>query len=131
MIEVQLVRIVLRDRVDHQLIFLRERNGSRTFPIVIGRFEAEAISRRINDRSMPRPMTHDLLQQVMDVLDGTLERVIVNNLVGGTFFAQLHVRGPHGAYKVDCRPSDAIALAVSTQSPIYVEEQVLREVCPG
>jgi len=130
MVRVDLVRIVIRDASDQQLIFLRERGGNREFPIVIGRFEADAISRKVNGRVMARPMTHDLIEGVMSALGATLERVVVNKLEGGTFFAELHFSGDHGSPVVDCRPSDGIAIAVRTRAPIYVAKEVLNQVCP-
>jgi bifunctional DNase/RNase len=129
MVRVDLVRILIRDSSDQQLIFLRERGGNREFPIVIGRFEADAISRKINGRVMARPMTHDLLGDMVRALEAALERVVVSKLEGGTFFAELHFRRADAPTVVDCRPSDAIALAVRTRSPIYVAKEVLNQVC--
>jgi bifunctional DNase/RNase len=130
MVRVDLVRIIIHDSSDQQLIYLRERGGNREFPIVIGRFEAEAISRKVNGRVMARPMTHDLLGETVRALGAHLERVVVSKLEGGTFFAELHLHREAGSPVVDCRPSDAIALAVRTRSPIYVAKEVLRQVCP-
>jgi len=130
MVRVDLVRIILRDGLDlEQYIYLRERDGAREFPIVIGRFEAEAIHRSVLERRTTRPMTHDLLKSLVAQLGGSVERVVVNRLEGGTFFAELHVSRPDASVEiVDARPSDAIALAVRTRAPLFVAEEVLRQV---
>ncbi len=129
---VDLVRIVIRDGFcQEQFIYLRERDGGREFPIVIGRFEAESISRFVNDRPPARPMTHDLLTAVVRDLGATVDRIAITHLESGTFFAELHLEEVDGESRaIDCRPSDAIALAVRTDAPIYVSEDVLRQVAP-
>lgn len=132
MIPVDLVRIIIRDGVKpEQLVFLREREGQREFAIVIGRFEADAIRRRVHETPMARPMTHDLLHSVIGDLGARVERVVVSRLEGGTFFAELHLCSESAETRVvDCRPSDAIALAVRTETPLFVSEEVFRQVCP-
>lgn len=126
--ECELSRIVLRDTAEEQYIFLREREGSRrVFPIVIGRFEARAIDRTVRRQAFPRPMTHDLLAAVVEASGCTLERVEITDLKDGTYFATLHLRRETETVKVDARPSDAIALAVRTGAPIFVDDAVLRE----
>lgn len=129
MIEMQLARIVIRETSDQQCIYLREKGGARQFPIVIGIFEAWAIDRRVRDRTTQRPMTHDLLANVVRDLGGALERVIISDLKDNTFFASLRFRkADGGTVDVDARPSDAIALAVHLGAPIFVEDQVLEAV---
>lgn len=132
MVRVDLVRIIIRDSANReQFIFLRERSGSREFPIVIGKFEADAISRAINERDAPRPMTHDLLHGIVGELGARVQRVVVNRLEGGTFFAELHLETPEGETRVvDCRPSDAIALAVRADAALFVSDAVFGQVCP-
>jgi hypothetical protein len=128
MVEVELSRILISEAGGHQVIWLREKHGKRSFPILIGIFEALAIHRRIKNEEYPRPMTHDLLAGVIESLDCRLTRVVVTALHETTFFAKL-VLGRNGAeVEVDCRPSDAIALAVRVEAPIFVEEEVLEEV---
>ena len=113
------------------MIVLKEVEGERAFPIVIGIWEAVAIDRNIKGKKTPRPMTHDLLENVIGGLESKLDRVIVTELRDRTFYAKLVLRRNGKAVEVDSRPSDAIALAVQMRAPIYVEEQVLEEVMPA
>jgi bifunctional DNase/RNase len=129
MVEVQLSRIVIRETSDQQCIYLKEKGGTRQFPIVIGIFEAWAIDRRVRDRSTQRPMTHDLMASVVRALDGKLDRVVISDLRDNTFFASLRFVRPDGeTADIDARPSDAIALAVHLNAPIFVEDKVLDTV---
>jgi hypothetical protein len=130
MVEVELARVVISETSDSQIIVLREKDSERAFPIVIGIFEAAAIDRKLNDRTVPRPMTHDLLESVIRQLGAKLERVIVNDLRDNTFYARLHLRRDSDGelVDVDSRPSDAIALAVRMDVPVFVEEQVFEKL---
>ena len=129
MIEMQLSRIVIRETSDQQSVHLREKDGSRQFPIVIGIFEAWAIDRRVRDRKTPRPMTHDLMASLVDALGGKLERIVISDLRNNTFYAKLIFAKDGGeTVEVDARPSDAIALAVHLDAPIFVDEQVIEAV---
>src|ERR671921_1054327 len=107
------------------IILLRDKGGDRVLPIWVGIFEANAIALQIENVATPRPMTHDLLRNVISDLDGQVDRVVVCDLKDNTFYAIIHltVRGERVA--VDARPSDAIALALRTRSPILVEETVI------
>ena len=128
MVEVELSRIMITQTSDHQVIWLREKGGKRSFPILIGIFEALAIHRKIKEEDTIRPMTHDLLANVIAALHFRLSRVIVTSLRENTFFAKL-VLGSNGTeVEIDSRPSDAIALAVRLEAPIFVAEEVLQEV---
>lgn len=126
----ELSRIIISETNDEQVIVLKEIEGERAFPIVIGIWEAVAIDRNIKGKKTPRPMTHDLIENVIGGLDAKLERVIVNDLRDRTFYARLVLRRNGKTVEVDSRPSDAIALAVQMKAPIYVEEKVLEEVMP-
>jgi bifunctional DNase/RNase len=128
MVEVELVKIVIRDTSEQQYIFLKEKSGERVFPIVIGYFEASAIDRHVRGVGTPRPMTHDLLSNVVEALGARILRVVVNRLHENTFYARLYVQQDESEVDIDCRPSDAIALAVQSESPIYVAEEVLEAV---
>jgi bifunctional DNase/RNase len=128
LVEVELVKIVIRDTSDQQYIFLKEKEGERVFPIVIGFFEASAIDRHVRSVGTPRPMTHDLLHHVIEALGARLLRIVVNRLHENTFYARLYLQQSESEVDLDCRPSDAIALAVQTETPIYVAEEVIDAV---
>jgi len=107
---------------------IKESAGERAFPIVIGFFEAAAIDRRLKGHVLPRPMTHDLLASVIERMGGRLDRIVVTDLKHHTFFANLVVERNGDTIRIDARPSDAIALAVAENTPIFVEDHVLDEV---
>lgn len=128
MIEMVLHRILISETSDQQYIFLKEKSGERTFPIVIGFFEAQAIDRFVKEEALPRPMTHELLAHLIEAMGGRVEKVEVTNLKESTFYAVIHLVGTDGRLvEVDARPSDAIALATATKAPIFVAEQVIEE----
>ncbi|MFZ0452672.1 MAG: bifunctional nuclease domain-containing protein [Ignavibacteriaceae bacterium] len=106
-------------------ILLKEINGNRRLPIIIGAFEAQAIALEIEGIKPPRPLTHDLLKQVLDNLGAAVMEVVIDELRENTFYAKIILEVSALASEVDARPSDAIALAVRTQSPIYVAEKVM------
>ncbi len=128
MIEMALSRIIIRESDDQQVIFLKEKEGERTFPIIIGMCEAVEINRKIMDVQMPRPMTHDLVRNVLKGVGCSLQRIVVDALKDATFYAKLHVQRNGEELKIDARPSDAIALAIAEKVPIFVEDDVLDEV---
>jgi bifunctional DNase/RNase len=107
------------------IVILKDKQGDRVLPIWVGIFEANAIALQIENIATPRPMTHDLLRNVITDLDGRVDRIVVSDLKDNTFYAVIHltVRGERVA--IDSRPSDAIALALRTHSPILVEEAVI------
>ena len=123
----ELRRIIISEVDDHQVIILKEVEGERSFPIVIGIFEATSIDRRVRGMQSPRPLTHDLIAAVVDQLGGEIQDIVISDLKEHTYFAKLRVRKDGELVEVDCRPSDAIALAVTARVPIYVSEEVLGE----
>ena len=127
-VQVELKRIIITETSDQQVIFLKEVAGERTFPIVIGSSEAFAIDRRLKGQPTPRPQTHELLSSVIEKMEGKLERILINDLQDHTFFARLVIRHQGKTIEVDSRPSDAIALGVANNVPIYVAEHVMDEV---
>lgn len=127
-IPVELTRIVIRDNSDQQYIYLNEVDGTRGFPIVIGTYEAREIERKATEIKTPRPMTHDLVRLILQALDAHTVKVVINDLTDGTFFANLYIRQGEKLLRVDCRPSDAIALACALSAPIFVEESVMDQV---
>jgi len=126
----ELSRVIVSDLNDQQAMYLREVGGTRTFPILIGQFEAQSINRQLLEEEPFRPMTHQLLKNVVAALGGAIEEVMISEMKEHTYFAILKVRIGDTVHDVDCRPSDAIAMAVhySPILPIYVAEQVLEEV---
>ena len=123
----ELSRIFIREMTDMQIIELSEIDGERTFPIVVGLPEAFAIERRLKGIEIPRPQTHDLLASTIRHLGGELREIVINDLVEGTFYARLIVEQNGQSIEIDSRPSDAIALGVAEDVPIYVAEHVLEE----
>ena len=107
------------------IILLRDSGGERVLPIWVGAFEANAIALQIENVSTPRPMTHDLLNNVIQGLNASLEKVVVCEVKDSTFYALMHLRLPDGMVVVDARPSDAIALALRASAPIFVDEDVI------
>lgn len=128
MVEVELARIIINENSDQQYIFLREKSGPRQFPIVISIYEAVAIDRFVKEQATPRPLTHELLHAVIRALGASVARVEVTQLKEGTFYANLVLLRDGQEVQVDARPSDAIAVAVRNQTPIFVHEDVLEEV---
>lgn len=130
-IRMELSRVIITETGEQQVIVLREHDGDRNFPIAIGIAEALAIERRLSGRLMPRPMTHDLLANVIEQMGGTLERIVIDDLREHTFFAKLHIRRNGEMIVIDSRPSDAIALGIASETPIYVADHVLDEAAQG
>lgn len=133
-VRMELSRILIRELTDYQIIELREAadgkpasddDDRRSFPIVIGLPEAQAIERRLKGVSIKRPQTHDLLANVVEALGGELVSITINDLADHTFFATLDIKKSGEVIHVDSRPSDAIALGIANDVPIFVEEHVL------
>ena len=128
-VEMQLARIIISEIHDQQIIYLREVDGDRQFPIVIGIFEATSIDRRVKGYQTQRPLTHDLLVKTVERLGGEVDSVVITDLREGTYYAELRVQHDGELIEVDSRPSDAIAIAVTCEPPlpIFVAEEVLEE----
>jgi len=124
----ELSRILIREIADAQFIELREVEGERTFPIVVGKSEAYAIDRRLKGIDPPRPQTLELLASIVDEMGGTFQEIVIDDLQDGTFFAKLKIDCKGEEIIIDSRPSDAIALGIAAKIPILVEEHVLDEV---
>ncbi|MFH0754994.1 MAG: bifunctional nuclease family protein [Candidatus Omnitrophota bacterium] len=128
MIQVELARIIIDEKNHDQAIVLREKDGSRQVPIVIGFVEATSIQMRISGMIAPRPLTHDLLAAAIQALGAGVDHVLIDDLSAGTFFAKLCLKKDDGSNVfVDCRPSDGIALAVRLNTPVFVEEKVFQQ----
>jgi len=128
-IEMQLAKIIISEINENQIVFLREVDGDREFPILIGIFEATSIDRRVKNIARPRPLTHDLIVEVVDSLGGELDSVVITELREATYYANLRIKRDGEIIEIDTRPSDAIAIAVTCtpRLPIYVAESVLDE----
>ena len=125
-----LARIIISEISDNQVIYLKEHNGERQFPILIGLFEATSIDRRVKVSEKPqRPLTHDVIVQVAETMGGVIESVVITELKDHTYYAHLRIQRMGKIVEVDCRPSDAIAVAVTFDPPlpIYVAEEVLEQ----
>jgi bifunctional DNase/RNase len=127
-VQMELHKIIISEMQDQQIIVLKEVDGERKFPIVIGSSEAYAIDRRLKGIPTPRPLTHDLLASVIESMGGDIDHIEINDLQAHTFFAKIHIRQNGKTLEVDSRPSDAIALGIATVVPIFVAEHVLEEV---
>ena len=125
LIEMTIKGLMVDPITNMPIVVLKDKDGERVLPIWVGVFEANAIALQIENVATPRPMTHDLLRNVIVDLDGAVDRVVVSDLQESTFFAIIHltVKGEH--LVVDARPSDAIALALRARAPILVEEAVI------
>jgi len=130
-IRMEVSRILIRETDDHHVVELREVDGERIFPILIGIYEAAAIERRLMGNAPPRPYTHELLASVIEALDAEIDHVLISDLQDHTFYARLKLKRGDTLVDVDSRPSDAIALGIATEVPIFVAEHVLEEVSPG
>jgi bifunctional DNase/RNase len=108
-----------------RVVILKEKDSDRYLPIWIGPAEADAIAVKLQDLTVPRPLTHDLLRTVIDALGGAVKHILVSDLQNDTFFAKITIQTNGDSKEIDCRPSDAVALAVRVQVPIFVEEAVL------
>ena len=127
-VQMELHKIIISEMADQQIIYLKEVDGERKFPIVIGNNEALAIDRRLKGKETPRPLTHDLLANVIENMGGSVDRIEINDLQAHTFFARIMIRQNGRTIEIDSRPSDAIALGIATVVPIFVAEHVLEEV---
>lgn len=110
-----------------RVVILKEKETDRYLPIWIGPAEADAIAVRLQEVAVARPLTHDLLRTIIDSLGATVTHILVNDLANDTFFARISLQVDGRTLEIDSRPSDAIALAVRAQVPIYVEESVLEK----
>ncbi len=132
-VAMELARIIISEINSEQVIYLKEVEGERTFPILIGIFEATSIDRRVKQFEAQRPLTHDLLVNMVEAMGGEFQDVIISELKEHTYYATLRVRSEGELIEIDARPSDAIAVAVTCDPmlPIYVSEDVLDDVIGG
>ncbi len=126
-VQMMLSRIIINETGEQQVICLKEVGGERNFAIVIGIFEATSINRHVQGNKPPRPSTHDLLTRTIEELGGELQDIYINDLRDHTYYAQLRIRYEGELINVDSRPSDAIAVAIRADVPIFVSEEVIDE----
>ena len=128
MVEMELNKIVIDEKRHDQIIVLKEKNGSRLLPIVIGLNEASAIKLEISGFKPPRPLTHDLLYATIENLNASIDKIIIDKLEENTFHAKIVLKTNSSEIKmIDARPSDSIALAVRAHAPIFVEDAVIAQ----
>ncbi len=129
LVEMEISKIRIDERRGEQVVVLKERNGHRFLPIIIGISEVTAIKMKISGIQPPRPLTHDLFKDTIAKLGGTLQRIVITKLEFNTFFASLVLETKDGQrHEVDARPSDCIAVALRAGAPIFVSEDVLNQV---
>jgi uncharacterized protein len=127
MIEVTIDSVRISLMSQHRVVVLREKDSQRYLPIWIGAPEADAITLRLQGVQVERPLTHDLLSKVLTTLGAEVQHVVVNDLRSDVFYAQIVLEFNEREVRVDARPSDAIALAVRSEVPLYVSDKVMRE----
>lgn len=127
--EAKIFSLVLIPLLGQYVVTLEEMGGQRLIPIWIGINEGNAIGLKLQGEQLPRPMTHDLMSNVLTVLGVKVERIVVTDLRDGTYYAVIVLDAGSRRYEIDSRPSDAMALAVRTSTPIFVDEKVLKK-CP-
>ena len=128
MIEMELNKIIIDEKRHDQIIVLKEKDGERLLPIVIGLQEASSIKMKLSGVNPPRPLTHDLLHSVIANLEARVEKIVIDKLENSTFHAKLFLKIENGKTRVvDARPSDSIALSVRAKAPIFVEDEVLKQ----
>jgi bifunctional DNase/RNase len=125
LIEMSIKGLMIDPMTNMPIVILRDEDGQRTLPIWVGPVEANAIALQIENVAPPRPMTHDLLRNLLAGLDARLERVIISDLKDGTFYAHLELVRDGEVVFVDARPSDALALSIRTKAPVFVDTSVL------
>ena len=124
-IEMTIKGLMVDPLTNTPIVILRDKDGQRVLPIWVGIFEANAIAQQIENVAPPRPMTHDLLRNVIHDLKASVEKIVVSDLQENTFYALIYLEVRGETIAVDARPSDAIALALRTRAPIFVEDTVI------
>ena len=126
-VEMKVKGLALDPMSNMPIIILRDEEDKRSLPIWVGIFEANAIALELEKIPTPRPMTHDLIKNILESIEARVLKIVVTDLRDNTFFAVLHLQVGDREYQVDSRPSDAIALALRVSAPIYVDDEVVRK----
>jgi bifunctional DNase/RNase len=127
-IEVELSRIIIDETSEQQVIVLKEKGGERNLPIVIGIVEIMAIDRRLKGKTAIRPLTHDLLGNIIEAVGAKIEKVVISDIRNHTYYATIHLSINNKKIEVDSRPSDAIAVGIATNVPIFVAEHIFENM---
>jgi uncharacterized protein len=127
LVRAKVERVTLDTATSRFVVILKDEKQSRWLPIVVGSTEAQAIALQLENIAPPRPLTHDLIRNLLEMLDISVEKVLVNDLRDNTYFALITMSGNGRAKEIDARPSDAIAIALRMNAPIFVEEEVMRK----
>lgn len=128
MIELVLSKIKIDETRQEQMIVFREKEGTRFLPVVIGISEVNAIKMKLSGMKPPRPLTHDLMIELIQKLGGSLQNVVIDRIHQNTFYAKLNIKGSSGnSLVIDARPSDSVALALRADAPVFAAEEVLSE----
>lgn len=125
-VEMKVWRLALDERTDTPVVMLQEADGDRLLPIWIGRAEARAIAMELAGRKFQRPLTHDLIKTIIDGLDGAVAKITIVELKDSTFYAKIFIQKADEIVGIDARPSDSIAIALRTRSPIFAAEELLQ-----
>lgn len=127
-LQVEIAKISFYPPSKGYAVILKELKGDRQLPVIVGAFEAQAIALAIEGIEMPRPMTHDLLSNLLETLEVEVKEIVINKLIEGTFYAKIYTDSFHfGEKEIDSRPSDAIALALRVNAPVFVNKKVMKE----
>jgi bifunctional DNase/RNase len=126
-IPVRVEKVTLDTSTNRFVVILRDDSNKRWLPIVVGSAEAQAIALQLENIDPPRPLTHDLMKNLLETMGIKITRIIVNDLRENTYYAVIDLNDNGRKKEVDARPSDAIALALRTQAPIFVEEEVMKK----
>jgi len=124
-IEMMIKGLMIDPITNMPIVILKDKAGERVLPIWVGVFEANAIALQIENISTPRPMTHDLIKNILTEIEAEVQRIVVSDLRDNTFYAMIYLDRDGETIAIDARPSDAIALALRTRSPIFVEDSVV------
>ena len=127
--KVKIFSLILMPQIQQYIVILEELTGTRLVPIWIGVNEGNAIALHMEKHKLPRPMTHDLIADIFNTTGIKIDKVVINDLKDNTYYATIHMKSNAKIHLIDARPSDSIALAVRTGSPIYIDEKVL-DKCP-
>lgn len=129
MIEVELSKIRVDETRDEQIIVFKEKKGERLFPVVIGIAEVNSIKLKLSGMLPPRPLTHDLLQDILEKLGTTVLKVCIDKIIDNTFFAKIYLKNFQGKeIVIDARPSDSVAVALRAKAPIFATEDVIGQL---